>query len=90
MVDKLDQSLDTIMTDRKKNQPRRAGRPARRAVSGVQKTAAPVGGVKKAERPAKQNQRAAAPAAGGAGGESKISVSNLVSCLMKLKLGSLS
>lgn len=82
MVDKLDQSLDTIMTDRKKNQPRRAGRPARRAVSGVQKTAAPVGGVKKAERPAKQAQRGAPAPAAGANGESKISVSNLVGPLI--------
>jgi THO complex subunit 4 len=77
MSGKLDQSLDTIMTERRKSA--RTRRPRRNPAS---KTAAPapVGGIKKTTKPAKNAEKIATPVATHGSGESKIIVSNLVSC----------
>jgi THO complex subunit 4 len=75
MSTKLDQSLDSILAARRKN-----ARPQRRArkVAGARVATAPVGGVKKATKPAKKAEKPSVPT-GPAKGESKIMISNLVS-----------
>lgn len=77
MSDKLNQSLDDILSQRRKNaRPTRA----RRSLPGrAAKAAAPVGGVKKAVKQPKSNEKVAkgAAPAPGKSGESKIQVSNL-------------
>ena len=77
MTDKLNQSLDAIMTEGRANTggPRRSRRP-RRAAPSAKATKAPVGGVQKS-KPTKQTGKATA--AGPRSSESKIIVSNLVS-----------
>ena len=80
MSGKLDQSLDEILSTRRKTAGRR-GRGGRRAGNGTKAvTSAPVGGIQKNTRGAKTAPAKAAlpsgPAAGS--GESKIIVSNLV------------
>ena len=75
---KLDQSLDDILKTTRSST--RRGRGARRGAGRPTTTQAPVGGVHKATRQNKQNKAVpTAPAASGAGGESKIMISNLVS-----------
>ena len=79
MSGKLDQSLDQILGDRKKNGPRR-GRAPRRAVGGARVAkAAPAGGIQKNVKP--QRNGVAAPITNGkqASTETKIIVSNLPS-----------
>ncbi len=81
MSGKLDQSLDEILSTRRKTAGRRGGRGGRR-VGTATKTAiaAPVGGIQKNTRGAKaapaKSVVPSGPAAGN--GESKIIVSNLV------------
>jgi sRNA-binding protein len=72
---KLDQSLDTIMTDRKANSNRR--RSARAA--NKKNKAAPVGGVHKPTKPAKQGKPAALPNKSNKPVEGKVMISGLVS-----------
>jgi THO complex subunit 4 len=77
MPDKLSQSLDQILSERRKTtrHPRAGRRPGTKPA-----TAAPVGGVKKAVKGEKKVERATPTGpAGGVRGESKIIVSNLVS-----------
>jgi THO complex subunit 4 len=81
MSGKLDQSLDEILTSRKKTAP--AGRGGRRVGgrTGRKATAAPVGGVSKNVHKvgAKVTGKGLAPNATATSGDSKIIVSNLVS-----------
>ncbi|KAF2995844.1 hypothetical protein E8E13_002892 [Curvularia kusanoi] len=71
---RLDQSLESIISSRK--QTARKGRGGRRPEAGrPAAAAAPVGGVKKSTKQAKQSKAAPAPAP--SGGESKIMISNL-------------
>ena len=79
MSSKLDQSLDDILSTRRKTTSRRGrgrGRPA-----GTRATAAPAGGVQKVTKPGKAAAKAAIPTGPTAitGDSSKIIVSNLVS-----------
>jgi THO complex subunit 4 len=80
MSDKLNQSLDDILSQRRTNP--RSARP-RRVAKGGAKPAAPVGGIKKNTRQPKTTTKASNAAAAGiapkVNGESKIIVSNLVS-----------
>ena len=83
MSGKLDQSLDEILSTRRKTAGRR-GRGGRRAGNGTKAaTAAPVGGIQKNTRSAKAAPaKRAVPSGPAAGsGESKIIVSNLVRLL---------
>lgn len=73
---KLDQSLDQIMTDARKGAPRRT---RRRVARPGKATAGPVGGVQKNTKPAKAAEKVAAPSAPSKSGDGKIVVSNLVS-----------
>lgn len=73
MSGKLDQSLDTIVAARRKNS--RPLRRTRRVGAGTKPPVAPIGGVKKATRTAKKNDKASAAAT--TTKESKIMVSNL-------------
>jgi len=66
MPDKLSQSLDQILSERRKQSTRRA-------------VAAPVGGIKKAVLGEKKVDRATPTGPSGGKGDSKIIVSNLVS-----------
>jgi THO complex subunit 4 len=75
-VDKLDQSLDTIVTERRKTN--RRLRPRRAPGAGKPSTTAPIGGIKKATKQAKQPEKGG-PAKRPQATESKINVSNLVS-----------
>lgn len=84
MSGKLDQSLDEILSTRRKTAGRRGGRGGRRAGNGTKAaTAAPVGGIQKNSRSAKvAPAKSAVPSGPAAGnGESKIIVSNLVRLL---------
>ena len=86
MSGKLDQSLDEILSTRRKTAGRR-GRGVRRAGAGTKAAAAaPVGGVQKNARLAKTAPaKSAVPSGPAAGnGESKIIVSNLVRPLESL------
>lgn len=77
MPDKLNQSLDQILSERKKNssRPRRgARRPGAKPVA-----AAPVGGIKKAVKGVKQAARGIPTGPSNGARDSKIVVSNLVS-----------
>ena len=79
---KLDKSLDDILSTRRKNVGRR-GRGGRRAATAASRVtkAAPVGGVQKATKGAKNGAKTATPNGPAAGtGDTKIIVSNLVSC----------
>jgi THO complex subunit 4 len=87
MSDKLNQSLDTILSERRKSsRVARAPRGGRRTATGGRPAVAPAGGVKKNTRSAKTNDKAVATAVankvatrGAPKGESKIIVSGLVS-----------
>ena len=85
MSGKLDQSLDEILSTRRKTAGRR-GRGVRRAGTAKVATAAPVGGIQKTTRGAKTAPvKSAVPSGPAAGsGESKIIVSNLVRPLENL------
>lgn len=73
MANKLDQSLDTIMTDSRK-----ANNPRRRSARQNKKTkAAPVGGIQKPTKPAKQN-KAATLSASSKPAEGKVMISGIV------------
>jgi len=73
---RLDQSLESIISSRK--QSTRKGRAGRRPDAGrPAAAAAPVGGVKKSTRQAKQSGKAAPSGPAPTGGESKIMISNL-------------
>jgi THO complex subunit 4 len=82
---KLDQSLDSILAARKKNAPRRSTT-RRRAPVGTKATAAPVGGVKKAVRPAKKTETLKSAAKPAPRRDSKIIVSNLVRTMSQANL----
>jgi THO complex subunit 4 len=75
--DKLNQSLDAILSERRKSSTRGRARGSRRAASGARP--APVGGVKKTTKPVKTNERVNANAGPAKSGDSKILVSGLVS-----------
>ena len=79
MSSKLDQSLEDILSTRRKTAGRR-GR-GRRVPNGTRvTTAAPSGGIQKSAKGAKATTKAAVPSGPAAGsGDSKIIVSNLVS-----------
>ena len=79
MSEKLDQSLDEILSTRRQSA-RRGGRGGRRVANAAKPAAvAPVGGIKKSVKAARGNIRAVVPSGPSAGtGESKIIVSNLV------------
>lgn len=88
MSGKLDQSLDEILSTRRKTAGRR-GRGVRRAGAGTKAAAAaPVGGIQKNVRVAKTAPaKSAVPSGPAAGnGESKIIVSNLVRLLEMLTI----
>jgi len=72
---KLDQSLDDILKTRRDNRPRGGKRARRGKKDGA--PAAPVGGVKKATKPAKAAKPV--PTGPSSNGDHKIIVSNLVS-----------
>ena len=79
MSSKLDQSLDDILSTRRKTVGRR-GR-GRRVANGTKVTKAPVGGIQKSSKGGKAATKAAVPSGPAAGVDSsKIIVSNLVSC----------
>lgn len=79
MSGKLDQSLDEIATTQRRNNVGRRRNPARRPAAKAA-PAAPVGGVKKATKPARNTSAKPAPVKGFQGrGDSKVIVSNLVS-----------
>lgn len=76
MSNKLDQSLDTIMTDsRKANSSRR-----RSARQHKKAKAAPVGGIQKTAKPAKQSKATALPGASKPA-EGKVMISSIVRTL---------
>ena len=88
MSGKLDQSLDEILSTRRKTAGRR-GRGGRRAGPATKATtAAPVGGIQKNTRGAKAaTAKGAVPSGPAAGsGDSKIIVSNLVRALENLTM----
>ena len=87
MSEKLDQSLDEILSTRR-HSARRGGRGGRRTTNPAKATAtAPVGGIKKSTKTARGNVRAVVPSGPAAGnGDSKIIVSNLVSGTFSLHL----
>ena len=76
---KLDKSLDDILSTRRKNTTRRGrGRRVATATSRVTK-AAPVGGVQKSTKATRSTNKGSAPSGPAAGtGDTKIIVSNLV------------
>lgn len=79
MPDKLSQSLDQILNERRKTTGGR-GRPrARRSAAGTAAPTAPVGGVKKTTRAEKKPEKASIPTGPSRNGDGKIIVSNLVS-----------
>lgn len=78
MSEKLDQSLDEILSTRRKTA-RRGGRGGRRAPNPSKATVAPIGGIKKNTRVARGSVKTGVPSGPSAGsGDSKIIVSNLV------------
>jgi THO complex subunit 4 len=78
MPDKLSQSLDQILNERRKATGGR-GRPrGRRSAAGTAPATAPVGGIKKTTRSEKKPEQKAVPTAPSGSGEGKIIVSNLV------------
>lgn len=84
MSGKLDQSLDEILSTRRKTAGRRGGRGGRRVGTGTKAvTAAPTGGIQKNTRGAKvASAKSTVPSGPAAGnGESKVIVSNLVRVL---------
>ena len=82
MSGKLDQSLDEILSTNKRSVIRGKGRGRRRASQPGRTTAAaaPVGGVKKNAKPVKGAVKAVPTGPSAATGDSRIQVSNLVSC----------
>lgn len=78
MSGKLDQSLDEILSTQRKTAGRRTNR---RGPAGRPATTAPVGGIKKTVKPARNQGKPAPAKASGLTGESKIMVSNMVSIL---------
>ena len=78
MSEKLDQSLDEILSTRRKTA-RRGGRGGRRAPNPANATVAPIGGIKKNTRVTRGTVKTGVPSGPAAGsGDSKIIVSNLV------------
>jgi len=78
MPDKLSQSLDQILSERRKTTGGRGGRPrGRRSVATT--VPPPVGGVKKTTRAEKKPEKASIPTGPSKVGDGKIIVSNLVS-----------
>lgn len=78
MSEKLDQSLDEILSTRRKSA-RRGGRGGRRAPNPTKATVAPIGGIKKNTKAARGTVKTGVPSGPSAGsGDSKIIVSNLV------------
>ena len=78
MSGKLDQSLDDILSTRRKTAAGRRGR-GRRVPNGTRvTTAAPAGGIQKSTRGAKGASKTTVPSGPTAGGDTKIIVSNLV------------
>jgi THO complex subunit 4 len=75
MSGKLDQSLDEILSTQRKGANRRSGR---RAGAARPATTAPIGGIKKNTKPARNTAKPAPAKATGLTGESKIMVSNMV------------
>lgn len=74
MPDKLSQSLDQIMSDRRKSTRKTRPRP------GAKASVAPTGGVTKKTKPAEKKPQGKAVPTGPSNKESKVQVSNLVSC----------
>lgn len=78
MTEKLDQSLDEILSTRRKSA-RKGGRGGRRAPNPTKATVAPIGGIKKNTKTARGTVKTGVPSGPSAGsGDSKIIVSNLV------------
>lgn len=75
MSDKLSQSLDQIMSDRRKTSTR-----TRRPRPGAKASVAPTGGVSKKTKPAEKKPQNKAVPTGPSNKESKVQVSNLVCC----------
>jgi hypothetical protein len=73
MPDKLSQSLDQIMSDRRKSNTR-----TRRPRPGAKVTVAPAGGVSKKTKPAEKKPLGKPVPTGPSNKESKVQVSNLV------------
>lgn len=87
MSEKLDQSLDEILSTRRKSA-RRGGRVGRRTPNPTKATVAPIGGIKKntkAARGAVKTGVSNGPPAGS--GDSKIIVSNLVRIIDRAMVG---
>ena len=88
MPDKLSQSLDQILNERRKATSGR-GRPrGRRSAAGTAAPTAPVGGVKKTIRAEKKPEKASIPTGPSRSGDGKIIVSNLVSGSLEIVLES--
>jgi THO complex subunit 4 len=77
MPDKLSQSLDQILNERRKTTAGRGRHGGRRGPAGNTTATAPVGGVKKTTRTEKKPEKASPPTAPSGSGEGKIIVSNL-------------
>lgn len=74
---KLNQSLDDILTERRSSTRTRGTRPVGRRQRQTKVTAAPVGGVQKTTKASKAAEKNATPTGPARGGEGKIIVSNL-------------
>ncbi len=79
MSGKLDQSLDEILTNQRRNQQGRRRSQRRTAGTTRPTPAAPAGGIQKNTKPARGATKPAPAKGAGMSGESKIMVSNLVS-----------
>lgn len=86
MSGKLDQSLDEILSSQRRNNQGR--RRSQRRVSGASRPtpAAPAGGIQKNTKPARNAAKPTPAKGAGLTGESKIMVSNLVSCARTIHL----
>jgi THO complex subunit 4 len=83
MSGKLDQSLDEILTSQRRNQQGRRRSTRRTAGTTRPAPAAPAGGIQKSTKPARGANKPTPARGGGVTGESKIMVSNLVSCIQQ-------
>ncbi len=79
MSGKLDQSLDEILTNQRRNQQGRRRSQRRPAGAANAATTAPAGGIQKNTKPARGATKPTPAKGAGLSGESKIMVSNLVS-----------
>lgn len=79
MSGKLDQSLDEILTNQRRNQQGRRRSQRRTAGATRPTTTAPAGGIQKNTKPARGATKPTPAKGAGVSGESKIMVSNLVS-----------